>query len=63
LRQSALLALHQNPQHGTRWQERLAAMTKKRRRVYQLRVVGGQIMMQDDLERLHKNMLEQIADE
>jgi hypothetical protein len=27
------------------------------------RVVGGQIMMQDDLERLHKNMLEQIADE
>jgi hypothetical protein len=27
------------------------------------RVVGGQIMMQDDLGRLHKNMLEQIADE
>jgi hypothetical protein len=25
--------------------------------------VVGQIMMQDDLERLHKNMLEQIADE
>jgi len=36
-------------------QERFAAMTN--------RVVGGQIMMQDDLERLHKNMLEQIADE
>jgi hypothetical protein len=37
-------------------------MTKKRR-VYQPRVVGGQIMIQDDLERLHKNMLEHIADE
>jgi hypothetical protein len=34
-----------------------------KRRVYQPRVVGGQIMIQDDLERLHKNMLEHIADE
>jgi hypothetical protein len=32
-------------------------MTKKRR-VYQPRVVGGQIMMQADLERLHKYMVE-----
>jgi hypothetical protein len=47
---------------GRDWQERFAAMTKKRR-VYQPRVVGGQIMIQDDLERLHKNMLEHIADE
>ena len=32
-------------------------MTKKRR-VYRPRFVGGQIMMQADLERLHKYMLE-----
>jgi hypothetical protein len=32
-------------------------MTKKRR-VYKPRVVGGQVMLQADLERLHKYMLE-----
>jgi hypothetical protein len=32
-------------------------MTKKRR-VYQPRIVGGQVMLQADLERLHKYMLE-----
>jgi hypothetical protein len=31
---------------------------KKKRRVYQSRVVGGQVMMQADLERLHKYMRE-----
>jgi hypothetical protein len=31
---------------------------KKKRRVYQPRVVGGQVMLQGDLERLHKYMLE-----
>ena len=30
---------------------------KKKRRTYQPRVVGGQIMLQADLERLHKYML------
>lgn len=29
-----------------------------KRRVYQPRVVGGQVMLQADLERLHKYMLE-----
>jgi hypothetical protein len=33
------------------------AMIKKRR-VYQPRVVGDQVMLQDDLERLHKYMLD-----
>jgi hypothetical protein len=32
-------------------------MTKKRR-IYQSRVVGGQVMMPADLERLHKYMLD-----
>jgi hypothetical protein len=31
---------------------------KKKRRVYQPRIVGGQVMLQADLERLHKYMLE-----
>jgi hypothetical protein len=31
---------------------------KKKARVYQSRVVGGQVMLQADLERLHKYMLE-----
>jgi hypothetical protein len=30
----------------------------KKRRVYQPRVVGDQVMLQDDLERLHKYMLD-----
>ena len=30
---------------------------KKKARVYQSRVVGGQVMLQADLERLHKYML------
>jgi hypothetical protein len=34
----------------------LATMTKKRR--YQPRVVGGQVMLQADMERLHKYMRE-----
>jgi hypothetical protein len=38
--------------------EKLAERMKKPRRVYQPRIVGGKIMMQDDLERLHKYMLE-----
>ena len=33
-------------------------MKRKSRRVYKPRVVGGQVMMQADLERLHKYMLE-----
>jgi hypothetical protein len=33
-------------------------MKRKRRRVYKPRVVGGQVMLQADLERLHKYMLE-----
>ena len=32
-------------------------MTKKRR-TYQPRIVGGQVMMQADLKRLHKYMLD-----
>jgi hypothetical protein len=42
---------------GKSWRAGIIAMAKKRR-VYQPRVVGGQIMMQADLERLHKYMLE-----
>jgi hypothetical protein len=30
----------------------------RKRRVYQPRVVGDQVMLQDDLERLHKYMLD-----
>jgi hypothetical protein len=30
----------------------------KKRRLYQPRVVGDQVMLQDDLERLHKYMLD-----
>ena len=37
--------------------ELAVAMTKKRR-VYEPRVVGGQVMMPADLRRLHKYMLE-----
>jgi hypothetical protein len=42
-------------------------MTKKRR-LYQPRIVGGKVMLQPDLERLHKYMREiervdQISDE
>jgi hypothetical protein len=33
-------------------------MKVKGRRVYKPRIVGGQVMMQADLERLHKYMLE-----
>jgi hypothetical protein len=38
-------------------QELAAAMTKKRR-TYQLRIVGDKVMMPADLKRLHKYMLE-----
>jgi hypothetical protein len=31
---------------------------KKNRRVYKPRIVGGKVMMPDDLKRLHKYMLE-----
>jgi hypothetical protein len=31
---------------------------KKKRHVYQARVVGGKVMMPADLERLHKELLE-----
>jgi hypothetical protein len=31
---------------------------KKKRRVYRPRLVGGQVMLQADFERLHKYMLE-----
>jgi hypothetical protein len=36
----------------------LAAGVRKKRRVYQPRIVGGQVMLQADFERLHKYLLE-----
>ena len=38
--------------------EELAAGMTKKRRTYQPRIVGGQVMMPADLKRLHKYMLD-----
>ena len=36
----------------------VGGLMKKNRRVYKPRIVGGKVMMPDDLKRLHKYMLE-----
>jgi hypothetical protein len=39
-------------------QELAAAMSKKRRRTYQPRVFDGRVIMPDEIERIHKEILE-----